>query len=113
MERELTVRHVLVGFVERQESGIRNAECGIRNPFKCHLLEDIVYFYPFFFISRSSIRITMIISSLTLQDIKQNVSETLADKQQTTRYSSILQLLNRSQTFSTHPVSTVSSATEC
>ena len=80
MERELTVRHVLVGFVERQESGIRNAECGIRNPFKCHLLEDIVYFHTFFFISRSSIRITMIISSLTLQDIKQNVSETLADQ---------------------------------
>ena len=34
-------------------------------------------------------------------------------KQQTTRYSSILQLLNRSQTFSGHPVSTVSSGTEC
>ena len=34
-------------------------------------------------------------------------------KQQTTRYSSILQLLNRFQTFSTHPVSTVSSETEC
>ena len=33
-------------------------------------------------------------------------------KQQTTRYSSILQLLNRSQTFSGHPVSTVSSETE-
>ena len=26
MERELTVRHVFVGFVERQESGVRNAE---------------------------------------------------------------------------------------
>ena len=26
MERELTVRHVFVGYVERQESGIRNAE---------------------------------------------------------------------------------------
>ena len=26
MERELTVRHVFVGFVERQESGMRNAE---------------------------------------------------------------------------------------
>ena len=34
-------------------------------------------------------------------------------KQQTTRYSSIRQLLNRSQTFSTHPLSTVSSETEC
>ena len=28
MERELTVRHVFVGFVEG-----RNPECGIRNPF--------------------------------------------------------------------------------
>ena len=33
MERELTVRHVFVGFVEGKESGIRNPECGIRNPF--------------------------------------------------------------------------------
>ena len=42
MERELTVRHVFVGFVEGRnlesgiwnpQSGIRNAECGIRNPF--------------------------------------------------------------------------------
>ena len=65
-----------VAFVERQESGIRNPKCGIRNPFKCHLLEHIVYF----FISRSSIRITVIISSLTLQDIKQNVLETLTDQ---------------------------------
>ena len=28
-----TVRHVFGGFVEAVESGIRNAECGIRNPF--------------------------------------------------------------------------------
>ena len=28
-----TVRHVFEGFVEGVESGIRNAECGIRNPF--------------------------------------------------------------------------------
>ena len=28
-----TVRHVFVGFVEGEESGIRNAKCGIRNPF--------------------------------------------------------------------------------
>ena len=76
MERELTVRHVFVGFVERQKSGIRNLQCGIRNPFKCHLLEHIVYF----FISQSSIRINVIISSLTLQDIKQNVLETVADQ---------------------------------
>ena len=31
---------VFVGFVERKESGIKNPECGIRNPFKCHLLEQ-------------------------------------------------------------------------
>ena len=63
--------------MERQQSGILNPECGIRNLFKCHPLEHIVYFYTFF-VSRSSIRITIIISSLTLQDIEQNVSETLA-----------------------------------
>ena len=34
MERELTVRHVFVGFVEGKESGVRNPECGIRNPVK-------------------------------------------------------------------------------
>ena len=28
-----TVRHVSVGFVEGEESGMRNAECRIRNPF--------------------------------------------------------------------------------
>ena len=28
-----TVRHVFVGFVAGMESGIRNPECGIRNPF--------------------------------------------------------------------------------
>ena len=74
MERELTVRHVFVGFVEGKESGIRNPESGMRNsqPFQCHLLEHIVLFYTFF-ISRNSIRIT-----LTLQYIKQNVSESLA-----------------------------------
>ena len=35
MERELTVRHVFVGFVEVKnlEPGIRNPECAIRNPF--------------------------------------------------------------------------------
>ena len=33
-ERKLIyVRHVFVGFVEGEESGIRNSECGIRNPF--------------------------------------------------------------------------------
>ena len=74
MERELTVRHVFVGFLEG-----RNLESGMRNsqPFQRHLLEHIVLFYTFF-ISRNSIRITKIISSLTLQDIEQNVSETSA-----------------------------------
>ena len=67
MESELTVRYVFVGFVERQEFGMRNTEFATIS--KCHLLEDIVYFYTFF-ISRSSIRITIIISSLTLQDIE-------------------------------------------
>ena len=33
VERGLTVRHVFVGFVKGKESGIRNPECGIRNPF--------------------------------------------------------------------------------
>ena len=79
MDREVTVRHVFLGFVERNEFGMRNPESGMRNsqPFQCHLLEHIVYFYTFF-ISRNSVRITIIISSLTLQDIEQNVSETLA-----------------------------------
>ena len=30
MEREVTVRHVFVGFVEGMESGIRNPESGIQ-----------------------------------------------------------------------------------
>ena len=110
---------------------VRNPESGMRNsqPFQCHLLEHTVYFYTFF-ISRNSIRITIIFSSLTFQDIEQNVSETLAccskvssastyitkenklSKQQTTRYSSIIQLLNRFQKLIWHPVSTISSLTE-
>ena len=32
-EHTLTVRHVFVGFVEGIESGTRNPDCGIRNPF--------------------------------------------------------------------------------
>ena len=41
MERELTVRHVFVGFVEGKylESGMRNSQ-----PFQRHLLGHIVYF---------------------------------------------------------------------
>ena len=45
MERELTVRHVFVGFVEGQESGIRITECGIRNPFNitcCSILYSFI-----------------------------------------------------------------------
>ena len=127
MERYLnSVRHVFVGFVEGKESGIRNVEFATlsMSPVGAYC---IVYT---FFISRNSIRITIIISSLTLQDIEQNVSETLAccskvssaspyitkenklSKQQTTSYSSIIQLLNRFQTFICHPVSTISSETE-
>ena len=44
MDREVTVRHVFLGFVERNEFGMRNPESGMRNsqPFQCHLLEHIV-----------------------------------------------------------------------
>ena len=31
MDREVTVRHVFLGFVERKESGMRNPESGMRN----------------------------------------------------------------------------------
>ena len=46
MERELTVRHVFVGFVEDMnlESGIRNPECGIRNPFNVTCLSILYSF---------------------------------------------------------------------
>ena len=53
-----------------QESGMRNSQ-----PFQ---MSPIVYFYTFF--SRSPIRIIIIISTRTLQDIEQNVLETLADQ---------------------------------
>ena len=76
MERELTVRHVFVGFVESRnlESGIRNPECGIRNPFNVTCW-SILYNFILSLLAENSIRITIIISSLTLQDIEQNVSE--------------------------------------
>ena len=51
-----TVRHVFVGFVEVVEFGIRNAECGIRNPFpfvicgKSFLIYNIFWFLSFFLI---------------------------------------------------------------
>ena len=41
------------------------------------------------------------------------IIENKLSKQQSTRYRSIPQLLNRSQTFSGHPVLTVSSETGC
>ena len=74
MERELTVRHVFVGFVEGKESGIRSPECGIRNPFNVTCW-SILYSFILSLLAENSIRITIIISSLTLQDIEQNVSE--------------------------------------
>ena len=77
MERELTVRHVFVGFVEGKESGIRSPECGIRNPFNvtCWVTcWSILYSFILSLLAENSIRITIIISSLTLQDIEQNVS---------------------------------------
>ena len=46
-----TVRHVFVGFVEGMESGIRNAECGIRNNFLLLFEENHFAFAIFFCIS--------------------------------------------------------------
>ena len=49
-----TVRHVFVEFVEGMESGIRNPECGIRNPFpfvicgKNHFAITIFFCISFF-----------------------------------------------------------------
>ena len=49
-----TVRHVFVEFVEEMESGIRNPECGIRNPFpfvicgKNHFAFTIFFCISFF-----------------------------------------------------------------
>ena len=64
--------------VRNLESGIRNAEFATLSNVACW--NSIVQFYSFFFVSRSSIRITIIILSSTLQDIEQNVSETVADQ---------------------------------
>ena len=72
-----TVRHVFVGLVEGKESGIRNAQFATlsMSPVGGYC---IVLYFLYEPNSRNSIRITIIISSLTLQDIEQNVSETLA-----------------------------------
>ena len=52
MERELyTVRHIFGGFVERQESEIRSAECEIRNLFPFLFVENHFAFTIFFCIS--------------------------------------------------------------
>ena len=48
MERELTVRHVFVGYVERQESGIRNAEFETLSNATC--LRILYTFILFFFL---------------------------------------------------------------
>ena len=53
-ERKLIyVRHVFVGFVEGEESGIRNPEFGIRNRFLLLFLENHLAFAIFFCISFS------------------------------------------------------------
>ena len=46
-----TVRHVFVEFVEGMESGIRNPECGIRNPFPFVIWEKIISPLQYFFVS--------------------------------------------------------------
>ena len=43
-----TVRHVFVEFVEGMESGIRNPECGIRNPFPFVISEKSFRIYNIF-----------------------------------------------------------------
>ena len=64
--------------------GIWNQESGMRNsqPFQMSPVGTVLYSFIvfFFFVSRSSIRITIIILSPTLQNIEQNVSETVADQ---------------------------------
>ena len=48
-----TVCHVFVGFVEGEESGIRNAECGMRNSqpfFFCYLWKIISHLQYFLFL---------------------------------------------------------------
>ena len=44
-----TVRHVFVEFVEGMESGIRNPECGIRNPFPFVICGKIISHLQYFF----------------------------------------------------------------
>ena len=44
-----TIRHVFVGFVEGEKSGIRNAECGIRNPFHFVICGKSFRIYNIFF----------------------------------------------------------------
>ena len=43
-----TARHVFVEFVEGMESGIRNPECRIRNPFLLLFVENHFAFTIFF-----------------------------------------------------------------
>ena len=60
-----TVRHVFVEFVEGIESGIRNPECGIRNPFPLVTCGKNHFAFTIFFVSLF----------LKLYNIKQEVSE--------------------------------------
>ena len=46
-----TVRRVFVEFVEGMESGIRNPECGIRNPFPFVIGGKSFRIYNIFFVS--------------------------------------------------------------
>ena len=129
MERDLnSVRHVFVGFVEGRESGIRNAEFATLSMSPVGAYCIVLYFLCC--LKLDSHYNNYFIFNFSIQDIEQNVSETLAccskvssastyipmenklSKQQTTRYSSIIQLLNRFQTFICHIVSTISSETE-
>ena len=53
-ERKLIyVRHVFVGFVEGEESGIRNSEFGMRNsqPFSFCYFWKIIWHLQYFFVS--------------------------------------------------------------
>ena len=71
-----TVRYVFGGFVEGKESGIRNAEFATISMAPVGGYCIVLYFL--YEPNSRKIRITIIISSSTLQDIEQNVSETLA-----------------------------------
>ena len=70
-----TVRHDFVGFVEPRESGIRNPEFVTLSYVTCWRL-----LYSFILFQLGEAQFALQYSSLTSQDIEQNVSETLADQ---------------------------------